>query len=164
MELRAFNPDADFERIKGWITDERAHAMWCANRFAYPLAKGDFLKALSDMAQKTGDVSLIADIGGKAAGFFCYSLKSDSGEGVLKFVIVDPDCRGKGVAREMLGLAVSHAFRDTGAESVRLIVFSVNERARRCYEKAGFTEKHTDSKAFAFGDELWDRCHMAITK
>lgn len=164
MELRAFNPDTDFEKIKSWISDEREHAMWCGNRFAYPLTLDNFTNTLSDLAQRTGDVPFAADIDGKMAGFFCYSLKSDSREGMLKFVVVDPECRGKGVANEMLSLAVSNAFRNTGAECVRLCVFPVNARAKKCYEKAGFTEQHTDSKAFTFRDEQWDRCHMIIMK
>ncbi len=54
MRLRAFDPDTEFEIIRGWTEDERAHAMWCANRFHYPLEKDDFLAVLADLAQRTG--------------------------------------------------------------------------------------------------------------
>ena len=164
MELRAFHPDTDFERIKGWIRDEREHAMWCAGRFSYPLAMGDFVNTLSGMVERKGDTPFVADVDGRAEGFFCCSVNHESGEGMLKFVIVNPECRGKGAAREMLRLAVSRAFREAGAQNVSLTVFSVNTRAKKCYEKVGFAEKNTDCKAFAFRDELWDRCHMTIMK
>ena len=36
MNPGTFNPDADSDRIKSRITDERAHAMWHADRFQYP--------------------------------------------------------------------------------------------------------------------------------
>ncbi len=164
MKLRAFDPDTDFEMIRNWTTDERAHAMWCANRFHYPLEKDNFLAVLSDMALKTGDVPYVASMDDdKAVGFFCYSLNPDSGEGKLKFIIVDPECRGKGIASQMLHLAVSHAFEDTGAECVSLIVFSENPRAKRCYEKAGFCEKESDCKPFVYKDETWGRCCMVIS-
>ena len=165
MKLRAFNPDTDFERIRGWITDEREHALWCANRFQYPLDQDNFLSVLSAMAQRAGDTPFIAEPDGqKAAGFFCYSLNHYSGEGKLKFVIVDPEYRGKGTACEMLRLAVSQAFADADAKCVSLIVFSGNPRAKRCYEKAGFTERKTDSPAFTYGKESWGRCSMVIER
>jgi ribosomal protein S18 acetylase RimI-like enzyme len=73
--------------------------MWCANRFQYPLDRNNYLSVLSEMAQRSGDTPLIAAMeNNKAVGFFCYSLNRDAGEGKLKFVIVDPEYRGKGTA------------------------------------------------------------------
>ena len=165
MKLRTFDPDRDFDRIKSWIADARAHALWCANRFQYPLDRDNFTAVLSDMAQKEGDVPFTAAADSEnAVGFFCRSSNPALKECRLKFVIVDPECRGKGIAREMLRLAIAGAFEDTGAEAVSLCVFPQNPAAKRCYEKTGFTEERTDCKAFAFGDELWDRCHMAVRK
>lgn len=165
MQLRAFDPDMDFEIIRTWITNERAHAMWCANRFHYPLEKNDFMAVLFDMAQRTGDVPFVASADDdKAVGFFSYSMNPDSREGKLKFVIVDPECRGKGVARQMLHLAVSYAFEETDADRVSLIVFSDNLRAKRCYEKAGFCGKESDCKPFVYRDESWSRCCMSISR
>ena len=165
MKLRAFNPDTDFHKIKNWITEERAHALWCANRFQYPLDRDNFTAVLSDMTRKEGDIPFVAAAdGGNAVGFFCRSSDPVSKECRLKFVIVDPEYRGKGIAREMLRLALGDAFEEAGAESVSLCVFPDNPAAKRCYEKAGFTEIRTDCKAFAFRDERWDRCHMIIRK
>lgn len=165
MKLRPFDPDTDFDRIHSWISDERSHAMWCAGRFQYPLEKSDFTAVLSDMARNTGDTPLVAaPDGGIAAGFFCYSLNRKLQEGKLKFVIVDPAYRGKGVAGEMLRLGVSRAFEDPDAERVSLIVFTSNPRARRCYEKAGFSAVEKDLQPFVWKDESWDRCSMVISR
>ena len=165
MKLRSFDPDPDFDRIRGWITDERAHAMWCAGRFRYPLEKASFLSVLSETAQRTGDVPFVAVLDDEQpVGFFCYSPGRDSGEGKLKFVIVGPEYRGRGTACEMLRLAVSRAFEDAGTKRVSLIVFSVNARAKKCYEKAGFTERKTDSPAFNYKDESWERCGMVLER
>lgn len=165
MKLRPFDPDSDFDRIRGWITDERAHAMWCANRFRYPLDQGNFLSVLSEAAQRTGDVPFAAVSDDNiAAGFFCLSPGRESGERRLKFVIVDPKCRGRGTAREMLRLAVSQAFEDACVKRVSLIVFSENTRARKCYEKAGFTERKTDSPAFIYQGESWERRRMVMER
>ena len=55
MNIREYNADKDFSIIKDWITDERTHAMWCANRTSFPLQKESFDSMLKDIAEKCGD-------------------------------------------------------------------------------------------------------------
>ena len=83
---------------------------------------------------------------------------------MLKFVIVNPEYRGKGIANEMLKLVVEYAFGKAGAELVQLNVFSENIRAKKCYEKAGFVERNLTENAFTYKDESWGRCNMIIIK
>ena len=83
---------------------------------------------------------------------------------MFKFVVVDPACRGKGIACEMLGLAISQAFENPLAEAVCLNVFPENVRAKKCYEKVGFKERNTTPNAFAFQNESWGRCNMILRK
>ncbi len=165
MRLRPFIPDTDFDTLRGWIGDERAHAMWCAGRMAYPLEKEDFSRFLRAMADRSGDSPFVMTAeDGRPAGFFCYSPAPAADEGRLKFVIVDPARRGKGLGRIMLELALEYAFGITKAEAVRLCVFSQNTPAVKCYERAGFTAAKTDVGAFRFRDEAWDRCSMVIRR
>ncbi len=164
MEIRAFDLDKDFERIKNWAADERIHSMWCANRFRYPLEKESFAEGLKDIHERCGDLPYAAVIDDSPVGFFCYSFDPDTREGMLKFVIVDPSYRGKGVAKEMFALILRHVFSKTDAEAVQLMVFPQNPRAKRFYEKTGFKERRTEPGAFTFKDESWDRCNMVIDK
>ncbi len=165
MRLRRYVNESDFDLIKNWIFEERAHAMWCANHFEFPLDKDDFEEELLVGASKYGDVPFIAETDdGKAAGFFCYSLNRETNEGMLKYVVVNPVYRGKGAAQEMLRLAADHAFLDTGADAVQLNVYPENERAKKCYLKAGFVERQTTENAFSFKKESWSRCNMVLRK
>ena len=164
MELRKYDSGRDFEIIKNWIDDERTHAMWCANLFEYPLNRENFARVLEDAAKKYGDVPYIAMEDGREVGFFCYHTNQNTKEGMLKFVIVNPECRGKGIANEMLKSVVEYAFENTGAELVQLNVFPENIRAKKCYEKAGFVERNITENAFAYKDEFWGRCNMIIRK
>ena len=165
MILRPFIPDKDFEAVRSWVTDERMHAMWCAGRFACPLEKENFCGVLREIGNKNGDSPFVMTAeDGRAAGFFCYSLNLSTGEGMLKFVIVDPALRGKGTGKAMLKLAVEYAFSITKAEAVQLTVFPENLPALKCYEGAGFTARRTEKEAFAFRDECWSRCNMVIRK
>ncbi len=104
------------------------------------------------------------DENGAVTGFFCYSLNSETNEGMLKFVMVDPARRGMGLGKEMLRQAICFAYDITQADAVQLMVFFENVRARRCYEGAGFTVRKTQEKAFQFKDESWDRINMVTKK
>ena len=81
---------------------------------------------------------------------------------MLKFVIIDPELRGKGYGKEMLKIALEYAFYETKAYAVQLNVFSQNIGAVKCYKSIGFVERKTDCSVFGYKDELWDRCNMVI--
>lgn len=165
MRIRPYISTKDFDVIKGWISDERTHAMWCANLIKYPLEKDNFESVLLEVATNFGDSAYVATAdNGKVIGFFCYSVNLDTNEGMLKFVIVDGEIRGKGVGKEMLGLALKYAFEITKAKAVQLNVFSENTRAKKCYLSVGFSERTTTESAFQFNNESWGRCNMIIKR
>lgn len=165
MKIRAYDADKDFGAISTWITDERTHAMWCANLTAFPLQRESFDKLLTDISERFGDRPFVAvDDEENVEGFFCFSLDQTTNEGMFKFVMVDPNKRGKGLGKQMISLAVKRVFEHTKADAVQLNVFTENPRARRCYEGAGFRERKTDVGAFRYGDEAWGRCNMVITR
>ncbi len=161
MVIRSFEIDRDYEYISNWISDERTHAMWCADLIPYPLEKENLRRFLSEISVKFGDRPFAAvDDEGHVVGFYCYALNHETQEGMLKFIMVDASIRGKGIGKEMIRLAVRNAFSDPEALSVQLNVFAENTRARRCYEGAGFTERRNTPDAFKYRDESWDRCNM----
>ena len=165
MRLTPCIPEKVFEVIRTWITDPRTHALWCANRFDYPLCKKNLDEVLRDIRIQSGDTPFVA-VGddGEAVGFFCYSLHPVTNEGYLKFVIVDPAVRGRGIGKAMLRLAVDYAFGISKADAVYLRVFAGNTQAVRCYESVGFTEDKTERNAFVYQDESWDLTRMVIRR
>lgn len=165
MKIRLFNLDDDFDVIKTWISDERTHMLWCANRIQFPMTKSAFKEFLEGVASQCGDVPYVAtEDDGNQVGFYTYSVNENTKEGMLKFVVVDPERRGKGIAREMLKRAVAAAFNDETTEAVHLNVFSANARAIKCYEKVGFVERNVANGAFNYKDESWDRYNMIIKR
>ncbi len=165
MRLRPYVHSHDFDLMKNWITDERAHALWCANRIAFPLEKEEFGRFVEDQFEREGDQAFVAatDDGG-LVGFICCSVNYDSNEAMLKFVLVDPMQRGKGYGKEMVRLAAQYAYDIAKADLVHLNVFTANAAARRCYENAGFTERNTADDAFVYKNESWGRCNMTIMR
>lgn len=165
MRLRPFVLNKDFDAIKDWSTDERVHAMWCANKMKYPLEKENFAEALDGMFDLHGDCPFVAlDDDGRIVGFICCSVSFETNEAMLAFVMIDPSQRGKGYGREMISLAAKYCTEILKAEAVQLNVFTVNERAKKCYESVGFTERRTDPDAFPYKDEKWGRCNMVYKK
>ena len=165
MKLRRFDIDRDFDSLSRWAADERTHAMWCAMRMKYPLQKDDVDSFLRFEEEKYGNKAFTAvDDNGCPVGFFCCSPNRESGETMLKFVIVDPECRGKGFGSEMVKLAAENEFADDSVRAVQLMVFTENTGARRCYEKAGFAERSVTPDAFTYGSESWGRCNMVLKK
>ena len=162
MRLRRYRPE-DFATLQGWIADRREHALWCADRFSYPLAQEDFHRVLAAAAVEAGETPFIlCDDGGLALGFVCYS--QDNGVGKLRFVILAPALRGKGLGKMLLNSALGYAFGAAGAEAVRLSVFPENVRAMACYERIGFRAIMTAESIFPFLEERWGRCIMEIRR
>ncbi|MBR6102271.1 MAG: GNAT family N-acetyltransferase [Ruminococcus sp.] len=160
MIIRPFDPGRDFSLIASSVTDERTHALWSAKRFPYPPERESFESFLQSEREQFGTEAFIAEKDGRAAGFFCLSYNKESGEAMLKFILVDGSLRGQGIGAEMLRLAADYAFKELKARAVQLMVFSVNEAAVRCYTKAGFRERSRAAGAFEYKSEKWDRCNM----
>lgn len=163
MRLRPYIKNRDFEIISKWITDERTHAMWCANLIEYPVSQENFQSVMEYAADKFGDSPFVATLDdGEVVGFFCYSSNLETNEGMLKFVMVDSKYRGKGYGKEMINLAVKYAFEIAKVSAVQLNVFPENERAKKCYMSCGFKERTTTDNAFMFKDEAWGRCNLIV--
>ena len=89
MRIRPYQ-NKDFNTISQWITEERSHALWCANLIPYPLEKKGFDDLLQEAEERFGDSPFVATTDdGTLVGFFCFSVNLDTNEGMLKFVVVD---------------------------------------------------------------------------
>ena len=58
----------------------------------------------------------------------------------LGCILLDPDARGRGLGRELIGTAVRTGFEVTGLPVMNLGVYAHNVSARRVYESLGFQE------------------------
>lgn len=164
MRLRPYQKK-DFYIISQWITDERSHALWCANLIPYPMERSGFEEVLRQAEERFGDSPFVATTDdGKVVGFFCFSVNVDTNEGMFKFIVVDSAVRNQGYGYEILSLAVKYAFEIAKADAVHLNVFPENPGAKKCYEKVGFRERALTENAFSYKEESWGRCNMVIMR
>ncbi len=164
MKIRLYNEN-DFETIAKWIADERTHALWCGNRFPYPLEKKAFGDFLAENVLLYNDSPFVVMTDEEEPfGFFCLAIDSEDRSGFLKLIVVDNRVRNKGCGYEMLSWAVRYAFEKKKMDTVTVNVFSANPGARKCYEKVGFREQSYTENALQFGEEVWGRSNMVICK
>lgn len=70
----------------------------------------------------------------------------------LGHLIVDPDCRGRGLGRELTRRLLQRAFYRRGAQKVSLVVFPENVDAIACYRAAGLHDDGAEEHLLAAYD------------
>ena len=75
-------------------------------------------------------------------------MPADWGHFWLGHCVAHPECRGVGIGRRMISLALDLAFHGRRAYRVSLVVFPENEMAVRCYRRAGFIDAGDQWKFF----------------
>ena len=79
-------------------------------------------------------------------------------------ILIGPAGRDRGLGSEAVRLLVDHAFAATDLERISLEVLSINPRARRVYERAGFVEEGRLRAAFRFDGQPVDVIVMAVLR
>ncbi|SDS62804.1 GNAT family N-acetyltransferase [Actinoplanes derwentensis] len=76
--------------------------------------------------------------------------------------LIGPGGRDRGLGTEATRLLVEHGFKTLNLHRIHLYVYAFNPRARRVYEKAGFTAEGVDRDAL-WHDGVWvDAVRMSI--
>ncbi len=80
----------------------------------------------------------------------------------LRILLGAPECRGLGYGTRASRLLLRFAFEKLGLHKVYLYVSSVNPRARRAFEKAGFSEEGQLKDEFFVDGNFVDVSRMAV--
>ncbi len=71
----------------------------------------------------------------------CYDIDKGKKEAELGIIIGDKDFWDKGYGADAVTTLVNHMFQDMGMERIYLHTLDWNTRARKCFEKCGFTSR-----------------------
>lgn len=82
----------------------------------------------------------------------------------FRICLAGPHVSGRGHGTEATALVLDYAFDVVGLHRIRLEVFDFNPRARRVYEKCGFTREGTQRDALRWDGEWHDAIAMAILR
>lgn len=165
LRLRPFK-ESDIQYMLDWKMDEFQFARWCANLFTYPLTKEQLLEYKNnyDKDEHAWIFTAVDDIG-TPVGHFMMRNADYAGQNIrIGFVMIAPDCQGKGYGKEMMRLAVTYATEILKFKKVNLGVFENNPAAHRCYESIGFKDHTFIADYIEFQGEKWGGYEMLYTK
>lgn len=129
--------ERDVAEIVSWVPDPAALYLFSGSRLTWPLTTSQ----LHDMEGLAGmHPSVVAASTGAVVAHF--DLRLEGRLAHLGRVIVNPLLRGRGLAADVVALALAEA-RRLGADAVRLNVVRTNNPAIRAYERAGFAQVET---------------------
>ncbi len=163
VRLRPFKL-TDAKYLLEWVKDERLFVMWCAKKFAYPLTQEQLIEYKNRYDNdENGWIFTALDGEGKPIGHLLMRRADYTEQSVhLGFVIINPNCQGKGLGKEMMRLAVKYAFEILKVTKVTLGVFANNPAAHHCYKAVGFEDTKYYEEFFPFQDEKWGLYDMKI--
>jgi RimJ/RimL family protein N-acetyltransferase len=163
VRLRPFK-QGDAKYLIDWVKEEQTFAMWCANKFTYPLTEEQLIeyKELYENNEQ-GWLFTALDENGKPIGHLLMRNANYSNLSVhFGFVIIDQNLRGRGYGKEMIRLAVKYAFEILKVKKVTLGVFANNPAAHNCYKSVGFVDQKFYEDFFPFKDEKWGLYDMLV--
>lgn len=124
---------SDIDNLSTWFSNQAQLTEWAGPDFLYPFTRDALLTEL------------------QPDRFYSYSLKSEQGE-LLAFgqyyprlgrcnlgrLVVNPQCRGQGIAGQLLAQLIQQGLTELGCQQASLFVYANNQKAIRAYQKFGF--------------------------
>ena len=161
MQLRAYTKE-DAKIICSWVRSEEELYRWSADQFnKFPLQAEDMEAYYAPRTAEGNYFPLVmTDEQGKPVGHFIIRHPGHEDATVYRFgfIVVDPEIRGRGLGKQMLALGLAYAKEHLQATRVTLGVFANNDRARYCYQAAGFREFDRKNCALPLGN--WECIEM----
>lgn len=94
---------------------------------------------LDDDIRRDPQGIFVAEIDGNIVGFVSTWIDQDASVGFIPNLVVREDCRGQGIGRQLLEVALNR-FREQGLSAARIETLDQNEIGRHLYPSVGFTE------------------------
>ena len=163
MTLRKYEVQ-DSKIICSWIKDTKQLYQWSADRIGrFPLNGNELNEYYASMNGIQSIIPLCAVDEHTVLGhlFIRYPNKGDKTLVRFGFIILSPECRGKGNGKEMVALAIEYAKNVLHASKITLGVFTNNERAQHCYEIAGF-QPTGKVITYMMPDGVWECVEMGL--
>ncbi|MFE7585979.1 GNAT family N-acetyltransferase [Streptomyces gardneri] len=141
--------DPETARLTGGHTrfDEPALRRWYGSR----AAQDDRL-----------DLAVVERATGRVVGEVVLNEWDEQNESCSFRTVFVPDAVGRGLGTEATRLIVGHGFETLGLYRIHLEVYAFNPRARRAYEKAGFTAEGVLRGALLWEGERVDATVMSV--
>lgn len=160
VELRPLTLE-DADRIISWRNDVAVAAQLFSDE---PPTRESHLAWFENLGRRCDRLEFIVLLEKREVGTVGLSgIDLGRREAELGILIGEPSARGQGVAFEACRLLLTFGFETLGLRGIRLQLFSENEKARKLYERLGFTADATRQHRFKGGVER-DVTNMWLTR
>ncbi|QWU14005.1 Protein N-acetyltransferase, RimJ/RimL family [Paenibacillus sophorae] len=157
----------DFECLRRWSVSPDFLKQWAGPSLHFPI-QDDELRKYLDGANHPAESELMVYSAVHMAtdtviGHLSLAgIDRDNGSARIGRVILDPEYRGKGFARRMIGEAMRIGFESLELHRLALGVFDFNTSAIRTYEALGFRREGEHLEAARFSDRYANLIDMAM--
>lgn len=128
--------DSWFPLLQSWIPDKEVLLQYSGTHFSFPLTQQQMNTYRHEFPDRKLYMGLLNNITPFAFGEI---IPQDLNSARLaRLLIGNPTLRGQGLGVAFVNALVSEAIQKMGVSIVELFVFSSNEQAIHCYQKAGF--------------------------
>jgi len=119
--------------VMSWFDDEQSFFTWSGPNFRYPYDLTSFREDLN-LSELSSFVLLDDNLMLLAFGQ-CYLR---IGRCHLGRLVVNPNCRGQGIAKQLISKLLQVGAKDLGVNEGSLFVLNHNKAAIKCYQSFGF--------------------------
>lgn len=154
--------DEDSDTLFGWINERDEVLFNSRYRPVHAWQHRDWFESIRNRDDVTIFGIRLVDSDRLIGSCQLAGVDAHHGTAELQIRIGEVGERDQGLGLEAVRLLLTHAFRDLRLRRVELSVFSDNGAARRCYEKAGFTEEGVLRKGAYVAGEPVDVVVMGI--
>jgi RimJ/RimL family protein N-acetyltransferase len=164
VTLREYQTD-DIDGIRAWANDMDT-VRYLSARYWMPQSYADAADFV-DHAMRAGTNGAFFVIAARDTGAYLgqidlFSINWRVRSAEMAIVMGRDALRGQGLGTEAIGLLLRYAFNMLGLTRVELEVASQNERAIRCYLRAGFVLEGVKRQAFMVDGKHADLTVMAV--
>jgi RimJ/RimL family protein N-acetyltransferase len=159
--FRRFRLD-DGGALISWASTPDELLQWSGPHFSFPLDREQLREYAASAGEGRRLISGVRTGTDAVVAHAELNLLKEHDLGQIRRVAVAPEQRGMGIGLALIRWLVDLSFSELGLNRLELVVFSFNDRARRCYEAAGFREEGRARQARKASEGYWDLIYMAL--
>jgi RimJ/RimL family protein N-acetyltransferase len=165
IHLKPFEKD-DIDRLIGWVSTEEFLMIWAGPEYSYPLTKSQLELSLLNATKINPNNYMFTactqnkDVIGHGE-IMNYDRKNNSAT-LARILIGRGEFRSKGLGFQLVLELMKYSFRYLKVHRLTLNVFSFNDSAIKCYQKAGFKIEGKLKDVRKIKNEYWSNIVMTI--
>ncbi|NGM80971.1 GNAT family N-acetyltransferase [Paenibacillus sp. 7124] len=166
IRLQYFD-ESDFDCLRRWSVSPEFLKQWAGPSLHFPIEDEELRKYIAGSNRPAESDKMVysavhMSTGAVIGHISLAAIDRDNGHARIGRVVLDPEFRGRGFARRMMGETMRIGFEGLELHRLTLGVFDFNAPAVRAYEALGFRREGEQLEAARFGDRYVNQIEMAM--